>query len=61
MCLNYATGVVEHVDLTVLRSFHARIRDDSCFWCENEIKICTFTNTISWRTTLFLKNALHAI
>ena len=32
MCLNYATGVVEHIDLTALRSFCAKIRDDSCLF-----------------------------
>ena len=30
MCLNYATGVVEHIDLTASQSFCAKIRDDSC-------------------------------
>ena len=30
MWLNYATSVVEHIDLTASQSFHAKIRDDSC-------------------------------
>ncbi|MBP6828445.1 MAG: hypothetical protein KA165_17900, partial [Saprospiraceae bacterium] len=30
MCLNYATDVVEHIDLTASQSFRAKIRDDPC-------------------------------
>ena len=48
MCLNYATGVVEHIDLTASQSFYAKIWDVSCFTLP--------LATIVWRVKTFFSN-----